>query len=143
MTLRRTLPRLFFLAVAAAMATVVASRIGLIDLPRKYDPFALPDLDETPHWLTQMQLKLVDANVENCVFALARTGLPIRLKPSKGLGTSCELEKPVTLGKLSRAIIRAEDTRCNTQRCASSKNPSLKSCILGLTAAAPSLAHLT
>lgn len=113
MTLRRTLPRLFFIAVAAAMATVVASRIGLIDLPRKYDPFALPDLDETPHWLTQMQLKLVDADVGNCAFALARTGLSIRLKPSKGQGTSCEIERPVTLDKLSRATIRAEDTRCN------------------------------
>ena len=113
MSLRRTMPRLFILAVAAAMATLLASRANLIDLPRIYDPFALPDLDETPHWLTQVQLKLVDANVENCAFAFAKTGLPATLQPTKGLGTSCEIERPVTLTKLSRATIRAEDTRCN------------------------------
>ncbi len=113
MSRRRTLPRLFILAVAAAMATLVASRAGLIDLPRRYDPFALPDLDETPHWLTPIQLKLVDADAENCSFALARTGLSARLLPSKGRGTSCEIESPVNLAKLSRATIRAEQTRCN------------------------------
>ncbi len=113
MSLRRIIPRLLILTVAAGMATILASRLGLIDLPRKYDPFALPDLDETPHWLTQVQLKLVDANAENCSLALVQAGLPARLKPSKGLGSSCEVEKPVTLARLSRATLRTEETRCN------------------------------
>jgi hypothetical protein len=113
MTLRRSLPRLFILMVAAAMATLLAARAGLIDLPRNYDPFALPDLDETPHWLTPVQLKLVDADVDNCSFALARTGLPATLQPTRGNGTSCEIERPVTVARLSQAAIRPEQTRCN------------------------------
>ncbi len=113
MKLSRAIPRLFILVVIAGVATLLASRAGLIDLPRKYDPFAVPDLDEAPHWLTSTQLKLVDLETENCRVALSRTGLPATLLPTKGIGTFCEVERPVRLSKLSRASIRPEDIRCN------------------------------
>ncbi len=113
MQLRRTIPKLIFLAVAMAFAVLIASRAGLIDLPRKYDPFAVPDLDENPHWLTYTQLKLVDLDPRNCQAALARTAMSSRLMPSKGTGTNCEVERPVNLSRLSQARIRPEDTRCN------------------------------
>jgi hypothetical protein len=113
MQLRRTIPKLFILLVAMAFVVLLASRAGLINLPRKYDPFAVPDLDETPHWLTYTQLKLVDLEPENCRAALARTKMSSRLLPSKGIGTSCEIERPVALTKLSQALIRPENTRCN------------------------------
>ncbi len=113
MTLRRTIPRLFILAVFLLMATVIAARIGLIDLPHKYDPFALPDLDETPHWLTPTQLKLIDLEPENCRIALGRTGFNATFKPAKGIGTDCEQASTVTLSSLSRARLKPEETRCN------------------------------
>jgi hypothetical protein len=113
MTIRRTLPKLFILAVFALMAVVIASRLGVVDLPRKYDPFALPDLDETPHWLTSTQLKLLDFEPENCKFALANTGLPASLRPAKAVGTSCELSGIVLLSRLSAARLKPEETRCN------------------------------
>jgi hypothetical protein len=113
MTIKRALPRLFILAVAAMMAILLASRLNLIDLPRKYDPLAVPDLDETPHWLTNTQLKLVDLEPANCQAALARAGLPTTFRPAKGMGTSCEVSSAVTLTRLSEARLRSEDTRCN------------------------------
>ncbi len=113
MQLRRTIPKLFILIVALAFATLFAARAGLIDLPRKYDPFAVPDLDETPHWLTYTQLRLVDLEPENCRAALSRTALDSHLLPTKGQGTSCEIQKPITLTRLSHARIRPEITRCN------------------------------
>ncbi len=112
MNLRRILPRLLILAIAAAMATLVASRTGLIDLPRRYDPFAVPDLDETPHWLTSTQLKLVDLEFENCRAAVIRARLTATFQPSKGMGTSCERNGTVELAALSKARLRTEETRC-------------------------------
>jgi hypothetical protein len=113
MMLRRAVPRLFFLMIAAAVATLIASRAGVIAIPPRYDPFALPDLNETPYWLTATRLKLVDAVPENCSIALARTGRPVTLQPPKGLGTNCEREATVNLSRLSMASIRTEETRCN------------------------------
>jgi hypothetical protein len=113
MRLRRTVPVLFILLVAAGMATLLASRAGLVDLPHRYDPFAVPNLDETPHWLTQTQLKGADLEPENCAAAMARTALATKLQMTKAKGTSCELERPVILTRLSGARIRPEETRCN------------------------------
>jgi hypothetical protein len=113
MTIRRTFSRLFILAVFVVMAVLIASRLGLVDLPRKYDPFALPNLDETPHWLTLTQLKQLDIDPENCSFVLAQAGLPASLRPSKAVGTSCELSGTVILARLSIARIRPEETHCN------------------------------
>jgi hypothetical protein len=113
MTVRRTLPRLFILAVFLLMAVIVASRLGLVDIPRKYDPLALPDLDETPHWLTTTQLKLVDFEPENCRIALSRTGRAVAFRPSQGLGTSCERTSTILLSALSSARLKPEETRCS------------------------------
>jgi hypothetical protein len=113
MRLRRTIPLLLILAVALGFAAILASRAGLVNLPRKYDPFAVPNLDETPHWLTQTQLKLVDLEPENCAAALARTPLTARLQPTRGAGTACEVERPVTISRLATARVAKESTRCN------------------------------
>jgi hypothetical protein len=113
MTFRHTLPRLIVLAVAATVAVLAASRAGLVDLPRRYDPFALPDLDETPHWLTRTQLKLLDLEPENCRIALARAGLNATFRPVKGVGTPCERSSTVVLSVLSKAHLKPEETRCN------------------------------
>lgn len=112
MRLRRVIPVIFLLAVAGGMTVILAARAGLIDLPRRYDPFAVPDLDETPHWLTSTQLKLIDLEPANCQVALSRTGLPAQFRPTQGAGTNCERAATVQLSRLSRAKLRPEDTRC-------------------------------
>jgi hypothetical protein len=111
--MRKLIPRLLILAVAAMMATLVASRFNIVDLPRNYDPLAVPDLDETPHWLTTTQLKLVDLETENCRAALKRTRSSVAFLQPKGLGTDCERSGTVELSLLSTARIRPEETRCN------------------------------
>ena len=113
MTLRRSGPRLIFLLLLICIGVLFAARLGLVDLPRKYDPLALPDLNETPHWLTGLQMKLVDADAQNCSFALTRAGLPASLQPTRGKGTSCERAETVLLSRLSTARLRPEETRCN------------------------------
>ncbi len=100
------------LIAGLVLGVVLASRFGLIDLPRKYDPLAVPDLDETPHWLTSIQLKLVDVEVANCRAAFGRTRLAIQFQPPKGVGTSCERQGTVRLSSLSSARLRPEETRC-------------------------------
>jgi hypothetical protein len=89
-----------------------ASRIGVFEWPRRYDPLALPDLDEAPHWMTPWQMKLVDYDAAGCVAALNRSGLSLSLNPTKVSSSSCIIENTVTLGRLSRAKIKTEETRC-------------------------------
>jgi hypothetical protein len=92
---------------------VWASRQGLIELPRNIDPFARPDLDETPHWLTGTQLKQVDLDVGSCRRAVVQAGLRAAIKPAQGAGTSCERVGTLDLVRLSQARLKTEETRCN------------------------------
>lgn len=89
------------------------SRIGIIDWPTHYDPLALPDLNESPYWLTQTRLKLIDLDGGNCTLALSRAGLNFATSPRKGLGTRCELADAVQLTHLGSTKIQSENTRCN------------------------------
>ena len=99
-------------------ATILASayglsRIGLVDWPSHYDPLALPDLTETPYWLTQTRLKLIDMDPENCSIALSRAGLNFATSAGKKSGPHCELADAVQISQLSKAKMRTEETRCN------------------------------
>jgi hypothetical protein len=101
-----------------AAAIVVAglyglSRMGLVEWPKQYDPFALPDLTEKPYWLFPTQLKLIDLDAQNCSFALSHAGLHFTPSLLKGVGTRCELQSGVQLSHLAIAKMRPEDTRCN------------------------------
>jgi hypothetical protein len=91
----------------------VANRAGLIELPRQIDPLAPPDLDETPHWFTGMQLKQVDLDVESCRRAVSHARLRAVIKPAQGVGTSCERSGTLDLVRLSLARLKPEETRCN------------------------------
>jgi hypothetical protein len=105
-------PRLaagLLLAIAAAYGL---ARLGYVDWPRKYDPFALPDLAATPSLLTSWQMKLVDADAQNCAIALSRAGLAANLKPDVAGAGSCGKSGAIELGRLSVARLKPEDTRC-------------------------------
>jgi hypothetical protein len=101
------------LALLAGAGLILADRGGLIDLPRRYDPLALPNLDETPNWITKVQLKYVDASPLDCALSMSRTGLNATLTASRNQGVTCALERPLTLVRLSQARLRPEQTRCN------------------------------
>ena len=110
--LRRSLGAgLLGLLLVAALA-YPAARLGFFEWPREYDPLAVPDLRKGPNFLTHWQLKLVDAEIQNCQAALSMAGLPSSLRPSKGLGSSCEVTEAVAASQFSQARIRPEDMRC-------------------------------
>ncbi len=92
---------------------MLANRAGLINLPRQIDPFAPPDLDETPHWLTGTQLKQLDLDVASCSRAVGRAGIRAVIKPAQGASTSCARIGTLDLAKLSKARLKLEETRCN------------------------------
>ncbi len=104
--------RLAMAAVLLVAAAYGASRAGLFVWPRHYDPLALPDLAETPHWLTGTQFKLVDLNVDNCLAALAGVQVPAARQPSRVQNHSCTRDGTIILSRLSSARLRAEETRC-------------------------------
>lgn len=114
---RRNIAGLIIGRVVLALLLVVVvayplSRTGLYEWPRQYDPLALPDLDRKPNFLTPWQMKLIDADAQNCAIALSRTGLSATLQPTRGAGTDCEVAAAVTLSRLSLAKVKAEETRC-------------------------------
>jgi hypothetical protein len=113
MSLRRAFPRVVVFSIFALTALFMASRAGLMQLPRKFDPFAPPDLNEPTHWLTTTQLKQVDIDPRSCQSALARAGRPISFLPEKGARTNCDRISTMNVTVLSQATLRPEETRCN------------------------------
>ncbi len=89
------------------------SRIGAFNWSTHYDPLALPDLNEQPYWLTQVRLKLLDADPENCELALSRAGISFRVAVDHSTNPSCVLKDAVQISHLSVAKISNEDMRCN------------------------------
>lgn len=57
-------------------------------------------------------MKLVDLEKANCQAAFHLIGRDIAFVPVKSPGTSCEVADAITVGQLSTARIRPEDTRC-------------------------------
>lgn len=104
--------RLAILVFAALLVAYGASRVGVFEWPRRYDPLAVPDLGETPGLLTHWQMKLVDAEASNCVAALNRAGQPAALKATQANAMGCSREATIDLSRLSQASLRAEETRC-------------------------------
>lgn len=102
-----------FAATVFLAGTYSMSRVGIIDWPAHYDPLALPDLVERPYWLTQVRLKLIDADGQNCRLALSRASVKFKPSEQKISGASCGLQDAVQLSQLASAKIKTEDMRCN------------------------------
>ena len=113
MAIGRHIVRSVLVGSFVLVGTYGLSRIGLFNWPAHYDPLALPDLTETPYWLTQARLKLIDLDGDNCRLSLSRAGLNFKISASKNGGPRCELVDAVQMTKLSQAKIKSEDTRCN------------------------------
>jgi hypothetical protein len=109
----RQLGRVVLVTLALALLVYGGVRLGVVKLPPHYDPFAPPDLNEKPYWLTQFRLKQIDVDGRNCSLALSSAHLVLQASPLKGAGSKCALEDAVELTHLSAAKIKSEDTRCN------------------------------
>jgi hypothetical protein len=104
--------RLLVLALVCACLAYPASRFGVFEWPRAYDPLALPDLREKPGFMAGWQMKAVDLVPEKCAITLNRAGMTAVLKPAKNAGSACAVEGAISVVRFSAARIKAEDMRC-------------------------------
>jgi hypothetical protein len=104
--------RLMLLAAVAVLLAYPASRFGVFEWPRAYDPLALPDLAAKPALMTEWQMRLVDLQPADCALVLQRVGLAVAFKPAKNVGTSCEVSGAIAVSGFSTARIKTEDMRC-------------------------------
>jgi hypothetical protein len=104
--------RLMLLAAACAVLAYPASRMGLFEWPRAYDPLALPDVTVKPGFMTDWQMRLIDLRPTDCVLVLQRAGLAAALKPARNVATLCEVSGAISVSRFSTARIRPEDMRC-------------------------------
>jgi hypothetical protein len=104
--------RLMLLAAACVVLAYPASRLGVFEWPRAYDPLALPDVTSAPGLLTHWQMRLVDLQPADCALVLQRAGLSAVLKPAKNIGSSCEVSGAIAVSGFYTARIRTEDMRC-------------------------------
>ncbi len=104
--------RVMLLAAACALLAYPASRLGVFEWPRAYDPLALPDVTAPPGYLTNWQMRLVDLQPSECAMVLQRAGMTAVLKPAKNVGSSCEVAGAIAVSGFSTARIKAEDMRC-------------------------------
>jgi hypothetical protein len=111
-TLKLALKRLALFAAVCLLAAYPASRFGVFEWPRHYDPLALPDISRPPNFLTGWQMRLVDLRAEDCALVLQRAGLAASLKPAKNIGGLCEVSGAIAMSGFSTARIKTEDMRC-------------------------------
>jgi hypothetical protein len=104
--------RLMLLAAACALLAYPASRFGVFEWPRAYDPLALPDVTVVPGFLTPWQMRLVDVQPAGCAVVLQRAGRAAVLKPARNVGSSCEVSGAISVAGFSTARIKPEDMRC-------------------------------
>lgn len=104
--------RLVMAVVLLVAVAYGASRVGVLEWPRQYDPLALPDLATPPTFLTPWQLSLADSDIEGCAAALRRAGLAARMAPTRGFSSTCESSGAVLVTVLSKARLRPEEMRC-------------------------------
>lgn len=111
-TLKLALRRLLLIAAVVVLAAYPASRFGVFEWPRAYDPLALPDLNQDPNFLTSWQVRLVDLQPADCVLVLQRVGLATTLRPVQNQSGACEVSGAVTASQFSTARMKPEAMRC-------------------------------
>ena len=110
--MRRALGSLLLAILLLALLAYPASRYGVFEWPREYDPFVVPDLRAKPGFMTSWQMNLVDSKPASCIAAFRLSGIAPALRPSQGAGTDCEVSDAISLTHLSAARLNPEDTRC-------------------------------
>jgi hypothetical protein len=111
-TLKLVFRRLLLIAAVILLAAYPASRLGVFEWPRAYDPLALPDLAQKPGFLTSWQMRLVDFAAADCVLALQRAGITTTLRPVENPGGTCEISGAISMSRFSTARMRPEAMRC-------------------------------
>lgn len=103
------MPRFSFLKVflisilLLIAAAVVCVRMGKIQIPNDYNPWATLELSATPNWLTRHKLKALSQDPELCLAVLNTAGFQFEAMPDRVTGVACGFHNAVRIDAV-RAI---------------------------------------
>lgn len=104
----------FFILVAVLIGGLAALYAARIDFfPDRLNPLAPLNLAEKPNTVTDWKLWLMADDLPACIAAFRRAGVDVEEMPHQTDKPGCMREDTVTIAKLSRATIGAEEMRCD------------------------------
>ena len=95
--------------VAAALLAAAAKK-QLV--PGHYNPLSPIDLTEAPNFVTDAKLWMMAGDTAACISALRRAGVEVTPMPLRREPPGCERDGTVTISRLSRAELAAEEMNC-------------------------------
>jgi hypothetical protein len=98
----------------AALAALLLAGMRMRLIADRYNPLAPIDLAEAPNFLTGTKLWMIAGSTTACVDALRRAGVAVQEMPKRRDRPGCERLGTVTISRLSRARLDAEEMRCDT-----------------------------
>jgi len=100
---------LIILLLAAIMLAAVLTR----RIPDQYNPLVQLDLAAKPNFMTAVKLRMLSGNTPACVAVLRKAGVELQIMPERTDAPGCRRSGTVTLSRLSRAHLDAEEMRCD------------------------------
>ncbi len=100
---------LVILLIAAIMFAAVVTR----RIPDAYNPLVQLDLTAKPNLLTGLKLRMLFGNTPACMAVLRKAGVDVEAMPERTDAPGCKRSGTVTLSRLSRAYLDAEEMRCD------------------------------
>lgn len=86
------------IAVLVLLAAAVAGvRMGKIEIPNDYNPWATLEIDATPNWLTRHKLKALSQDPGACIAVLNTSGFQFELLPDRVTGAACGFHNAVRI----------------------------------------------
>jgi hypothetical protein len=94
----------------AAALVAVALKTQLV--PGRYNPLSPIDLIEPPNFVTDAKLWIMSGDTAACISALQRAGIAVTPMPLRREPPGCARDGTVTISRLSRAGLAAEEMNC-------------------------------
>lgn len=76
---------------------IVGVRIGKIQIPDEYNPWATLEIDATPNWLTRHKLKALSQDPNLCLDVLNTSGFQFEPLPDRVTGVACGFHNAVRI----------------------------------------------
>lgn len=109
----RRWPFLVFIVIVAGSLAALYAAARTDFFPERYNPLAPLNLAEEPNSVTDWKLWLMADDMPACIASFQRAGVEVEDMPLRTDRPGCTREDTITIGKLSRAAIGAEEMRCD------------------------------
>lgn len=91
----------FLLLVIGAASAIAAVRLGKIQIPNDYNPWASLELDATPNLLTGIKLQRLSKDPQACLRVLQDSGFEYTPVPDRITGYACGFHNAVRIDRTS------------------------------------------